>query len=242
VKREGSGRGTRWFVVIPVQAQPSPLPTTGAVTGIDMGIASFLTTSEGKHVPNPRHLKTSATQLAAAQQDLARKRRGSNRRKKAVSRVAALHGTVRRQRLDHAHKTALSLVRDHDLICHEALQIRNMTKRAKPVSDLENAGQFLPNGQAAKTGLNKAILDAGWGVFLSVLTAKAEKAGRELIAVNPANTSRTCPHCGHCAKENRPSQAVFDCQRCQYVGHADTVGAINVLRAGTALRQTAHAA
>ena len=68
---------------------------TGAVTGIDMGVASFLTTSEGRHVPNPRHLKASATKLAAAQQDLARKKRGSNRRKKAVSRVAALHGTVR---------------------------------------------------------------------------------------------------------------------------------------------------
>ena len=83
------------------------------------------------------------------------------------------------------------------------------------------------------------------GVFLSVLTAKAEKAGRELIAVNPANTSRTyphCGHCGHCAKGNRPSQAVFTCQQCSFTGHADTVGAINVLRAGTALRQTAHAA
>jgi putative transposase len=153
-----------------------------------------------------------------------------------------LHGTVRRQRLDHAHKTALRLVQDHDVICYEALQIDNMTKRAKPVPDLENAGQFLPNRQAAKSGLNKSILDAGWGVFLSVLTAKAENAGRELIAVNPANTSRTCPDCGHCAKENRPSQAVFTCQSCQFTGHADTVGAINVLRAGTALRQTAHAA
>ena len=117
-----------------------------------------------------------------------------------------------------------------------------MTRRAKPVPDLENVGAFLPNGQGAKTGLNKAILDAGWGVFLSVLTAKAEKAGRELIAVNPANTSRTCPDCGHCAKGNRPSQAVFNCQQCSFTGHADTVGAINVLRAGTALRQTAHAA
>jgi putative transposase len=242
VKREGSGRRTRWFVVIPVQVQPSPLPMTDAVTGIDMGVASFLTTSEGVHIPNPRYLKASATRLAAGQQDLARKKRGSNRRKKAVSRVAALHGTVRRQRLDHAHKTALSLVRDHDVICHEALQIPNMTRRAKPVPDLENAGQFLPNRQAQKSGLNKAILDAGWGVFLSVLTAKAENAGRELIAVNPANTSRTCPNCGHCAKGNRPSQAVFHCQSCQFTGHADTVGAINVLRAGTALRQTAHAA
>jgi len=242
VKREGSGRATRWFVVIPVQVAPEPLPMTGVVTGIDMGVASFLTTSEGVHIPNPRHLKAAASKLAVAQKDLAAKKRGSNRRKAAVSRVAALHGRVRRQRLDHAHKTALRLVREHDLICHEALQILNMSRRAKPVPDPENEGQFAPNGQGAKTGLNKSILDAGWGVFLSVLTAKAEKAGRELIPVNPANTSRTCPQCGHCAKENRPSQAVFTCQRCQFTGHADTVGAINILRAGTALRQTAHAA
>ena len=92
VKREGSGRRTRWFVVIPVQVQPSPLPMTGAVTGIDMGVASFLTTSEGVHVPNPRHLKVAAAKLAAAQQDLAGKKRGSDLRRAAVSRVAALHG------------------------------------------------------------------------------------------------------------------------------------------------------
>ena len=238
VKREGSGRRTRWFVVIPVEVALEPLPMTGAVTGIDMGVASFLTTSEGVHIPNPRHLKASAGKLAAAGRDLAGKKRGSNRRRKAVARVAALHRTV----AHHAHKTALRLVQDHDLICHEALQILNMTQRANPVPDPHQPGAFLPNGQAAKTGLNKSILDAGWGVFLSVLTAKAENAGRELIPVNPANTSRTCPQCGHCAKENRPSQAVFTCQRCQFTGHADTVGAINILRAGTALRQTAHAA
>jgi len=242
VKREGSGRRTRWFVVIPVEVQPVPLPMTGAITGIDMGVASFLTTSEGVHVPNPRHLKVAAARLAAAQQDLERKKRGSNRRRKTVSRVAALHGTVRRQRLDHAHKTALRLVQHHDLICHEALQIPNMTKRAKPVPDPAQPGAFLPNGQVAKSGLNKSILDAGWGVFLSVLTAKAENAGRDVISVNPANTSRTCPDCGHCAKGNRPSQAVFTCQQCGFTGHADTVGAINILRAGTALRQTANAA
>ncbi|HEY5178821.1 MAG TPA: transposase, partial [Dermatophilaceae bacterium] len=74
VKREGSGRRTRWFVVIPVQVPPEPLPMTGAVTGIDLGIASFLTTSEGVHVPNPRHLKVAAAKLAAAQQDLAGKK------------------------------------------------------------------------------------------------------------------------------------------------------------------------
>jgi putative transposase len=159
-----------------------------------------------------------------------------------VGRVAVLHGRVARQCLEHAHKTVLRLVTDHDLICHEALQIPNMTRRAKPVPDPENQGHYLANRQAQKSGLNKSILDAGWGVFLSVLNAKAEKAGREIISVNPANTSRTCPRCGHCAKGNRPCQAVFCCQQCQFTEHADTVGAINILRAGTALRQTAHAA
>jgi putative transposase len=141
VKREGSGRAPRWFVLIPVQVEPEPLPMTGAVTGIDLGVASFLTTSEGVHVPNRRHLKAAASKLAAAQQDLAVKKRGSNRRKAAVSRVAALHGTVRRQRLDHAHKTALQLVADHDLICHEALQI----------PELDPAGQTRPRPRSTRS-------------------------------------------------------------------------------------------
>jgi putative transposase len=78
-------------------------------------------------------------------------------------------------------------------------------------------------------------------VFLSILTAKAESAGRTLIVVNPANTSCTCPHCGHCAAENRVTQAEFRCVSCDHQAHADVVGATNVLRAGLAL-QAAHAA
>jgi putative transposase len=83
--------------------------------------------------------------------------------------------------------------------------------------------------------LNRSILDAGWGVFLLILTAKAESAGRTLIAVNPRNTSRTCPDCGHCCAENRVTQAEFRCVRCGYESHADLVGAVNVLRAGLVL-------
>jgi len=241
VKREGSGPRARWFVVVPLEVAPTPLPPSGAITGIDMGVASFATTSEGEFLPNPRFGKSAADKLAAAQRALSGRKRGSNRRQKAAERVAALHGVVRRQRLDHAHKTALKLVQDHDVICHEKLRIRNMTRRAKPKPDPDNPGTFLPNGQAAKSGLNKSILDAGWGLFLGVLTAKAEKAGRETVPVPAANTSRTCVECGNCEKANRPSQAVFVCQLCGFTGHADVVGAINILRAGTALRQAAHA-
>jgi putative transposase len=128
----------------------------------------------------------------------------------------------------------------YDVIAHEALPITNMTKRAAPKPDGE--GGHLPNGGSAKSGLNKSILDAGWGVFLGILAHKAESAGRELIPVNPANTSRTCARRGHCAKENRPTQAEFACTACAHTAHADVNAAINILRAGPALREAAEAA
>jgi putative transposase len=229
VKREGR----RWYVVLACDGVPAePLPTTGAVVGVDLGVASFLTTSDDRHLPHPRHLAVTAERLAHAQQALARKRRGSHRRRKARAQVAALHGKVRRQRLDHAHKVALGLVRDYDLIAHEELRITNMTRSAS--GSLAQPGSNV----AAKTGLNRSILDAGWGMFLSVLAYKAASAGRVLVAVDPRNTSRTCPQCGHCAAENRVTQADF---HCGFAGHADVVAATNILRAGLAL-QAAQAA
>jgi putative transposase len=232
VKREGR----RWYVVLSCDDVPTqPLPGTGAVTGIDMGVASFLTTSEGEHVDNPRHLSASAVKLAKAQQALSRCKRGSMRRRKVRERVAAIHRKVRRQRLDHAHNTALALVRDHDLIAHEALRVANMTRTAKGT-----VGEPGTN-VAAKSGLNRSILDAGWGVFLAVLAHKAESAGRVVVAVEPRNTSRTCPECGHCSGDNRVTQADFRCVACGFTGHADEVGALNILRAGLA-RHVAQAA
>ncbi|MDZ5442679.1 transposase [Micromonospora sp. 4G57] len=206
------------------------MTATSSAVGIDMGVASFLTTSDGVQIDNPRYLAASADRLAA----LARRKRGSNRRCKAREQVAALHAKVRRQRRDHAHKTALWLVRQHDLIAHEDLRIANMIRSARGTNDAPGVNV------AAKAGLNRSILDAGWGMFLAILSAKAESAGRTIIAVDPRNTSRTCPRCGHCAKENRITQADFRCVRCGYAAHADLVGASNVLRAGLA-RQAATA-
>jgi putative transposase len=231
-KREG----TRWYVVLSCEDVPAePLAATGAVAGIDLGVASFLTTSDGVHVANPGHLAASAGKLANAQQRLARCKRGSNRRRKQRAQVAAAHRKIRRQRLDHAHKTALSLVRRYDLIAHEDLRIANMTRSA--AGTVETPGRNV----AAKSGLNRSILDAGWGVFLTILAAKAESAGRTLIAVHPANTSRTCARCGHCVAENRVTQAEFRCVACGFAGHADQNAATNILRAGLA-RQAADAA
>ncbi|WP_240506584.1 RNA-guided endonuclease InsQ/TnpB family protein [Thermoactinospora rubra] len=233
VKRESK----RWYVILSCDDVPAePLPATGAVAGIDMGVASLVTTSDGGHLANPRHLAATAGRLADAQRDLARKRRGSTRRRQAVARIAALHAKARRQRLDHAHKAALALVRAYDLIVHEDLEITNMTRSAAGTIDAPG------RNVAAKSGLNRSILDAGWGVFLTVLAHKAESAGRELIAVEPRNTSRTCSRCGHCAAENRPTQAEFRCTACGHAAHADVNAAINILRAGLALRSAAEAA
>ncbi|WP_319018800.1 RNA-guided endonuclease InsQ/TnpB family protein [Microbispora sitophila] len=129
--------------------------TRGAAVGIDMGVASLVTTSDGDPLDNPRHLAAFAGRLAAVQRDLARKKRGSRRRRTAAARVAALDAKVRRQRLDYAHKQALTLVRAYDVIVHEDLRIANMTRSASGtiVQPARNV--------AAKSGLNRSILDAG---------------------------------------------------------------------------------
>jgi putative transposase len=233
VKREGS----RWYVALSCdEVSAEPLPATGAVAGIDLGVASLVTTSDGGQVANPRHLAATADRLGDVQRDLARKKRGSQRRRKQVAHLAALHAKVRRQRLDGAHKAALALVRAYDVIAHEDLRITNMTRSAS--GTVQAPGRNV----AAKSGLNRSILDAGWGVFLTILADKAESAGRKLIAVNPAHTSRTCANCGHCAKDNRLTQAEFRCVSCGHAAHADVNAAINILRAGLALRQAAQAA
>lgn len=185
VKREGR----RWYVILACDEVPSqPLPATGVVVGIDMGVASFLTTSDGEHIANPRHLAASGDRLATAQRALARCKRGSARRRKVRDRVAAIHRKVRSQRLDFAHKTANRLVADHDLIAHEDLRIGNMTRSASGTLDQPGVNV------AAKSGLNRSLLDAGWGMFLRVLASKAESAGRDVVAVNPHQHLPHLPH------------------------------------------------
>ncbi|SOE11476.1 putative transposase [Streptomyces sp. 2323.1] len=237
IKREGR----RWYAVLACDEVPAePLPATGSIVGLDLGVTHFLTTSKGVHVENPRFLQTRGEELAAAQQHLAtfpqRTRRRTKKHRAAARKVAKLHAKIRRQRLDHHHKQALALVREHDVIGHEKLNTAGMTKTPAPKPDPEQPGSFLPNEAAAKAGLNRSILDAGWGLFLGILAQKAESAARRVIPVNARNTSRECPACGHTAKENRTTQAKFECVQCGHVANADHVGALNVLkRAGLVL-------
>lgn len=215
---------------------------SGAVVGIDVGIASFLTTSEGHHQANPRWARAGADRLAGAQVVLARKRRGSANRRAARATVAARHRKVANQRRDFHHKLARKLVQQYDVIVVEDLAIANMVRRARPVPDPDRPGTYLPNGAAAKSGLNRSISDAGWGAFRRVLHAKAEEAGRVVLEVDPRHTSDRCGACGHTAKENRVSQAVFRCRSCGHTAHADEHAAANILRAGLALLAADQAA
>jgi len=128
------------------------------------------------------------------------------------------------------------------VIAVEDLKIANMLRRARPVPDPEVPGSYLANGAAAKTGLNRSISDAGWAQFRSILAAKAEEAGRQMISVDPRHTSDRCEACGHAARANRVSQAVFRCVRYEHEAHADEHAARNILRAGLALLAADQAA
>jgi putative transposase len=228
-------QGRRWMLVLSCDEVPTrPLAPTRAAVGIDVGIASFATTSDGEHLPNPRLGRAAAAKLSTAQQILARKQRGSNNRAKARATVAARHRKLANQRRNFHYHAARALVADHGLLVVEDLRIRNMVRRPAPRPDPDQPGRFLPNRAAAKTGLHRSIHDVGWAQFVSILRAKAEEAGRVVIEVDARHTSDRCGACGHTAQENRASQAVFSCRRCGHAVDADEHAARNILRAGLA--------
>ena len=236
VKREGR----RWYVILTAEQElPAPLPKTGAVVGIDLatGPNGLAYTSLGERIDNPAYGHAAAAKQADAQRAAARTKKGSNRQRKANERVAEVRRKVRNQRNDYLHKVSRQLVDRYDIIVAEKLNIAGMTRRAAPRPD--GTGGYLPNGGASKTGLNRSTLDAGWGIFLNMISAKAESAGRQFIQVNPAHTSRTCPKCGHQEEANRNGKA-FLCLSCGHESDADVNAARNILlRAGPVLRDAA---
>jgi putative transposase len=198
-KREGR----RWYVIVVTEQQPVPLPATGRQVGLDMGVTRFATTSDGQVIGNPRFLAASTRDLTAVQRTLAGCRLGSGNRRRAKRKLAKLHRKVANRRRDFHHQTARRLVDSCDMIAVEALNIRGMTGSAS--GSIQQPGRKV----AAKAGLNRSILDAGWGQFLVILLAKAEGAGRQVITVNPRDTSITCHLCG--ARCIRPGQDTVVC-------------------------------
>jgi putative transposase len=222
--------GRKWWVIAVYEDAPNPLSETGREVAIDLGIARFLTTSDGEIVANPKFGRNATDEMA----DLQRRFAATRYRSKTLKRkIRKLHRKIRNQRLDFHHKEARKLVNTYDVIAHENLNIAKMSKRAKSKPG-ELAGTWLPNGGAAKTGLNRSITDVGWAQFLTILNDKAAKAGRTVIGVNPAYTSIRCHKCQ--ATCTRPTQ---DSVVCPTHGRldADVNGARNVaLRAGLGSR------
>jgi putative transposase len=186
----------RWYVIVIAETTPVPLPAAGREVGVDLGVARFLTTSDGELVANPRFLAASAQVIADLERRKAQARPGSGNRKRIRRALGREWRKVRNRRRDFHHKTARALVNQCDVIALEDLNIAGMTRRPAPRPDPGKPGTFVPNRARAKAGLNRSILDAGWAQFISILTGKAAEAGRRLVLVNPAGTSINCHRCG----------------------------------------------
>ena len=222
-----SRSGSKWFVSIQTQREvEQPLPAATTAIGIDVGIARFATMSDGAFIAPLRSFKKHQQRLARTQQRMSRKVKFSNNWKKAKTRVQKIHTRIANARKDFLHKTTTTVSQNHALVCIEDLQVRNMSRSSR--GTIEEPGKRVKQ----KAGLNRAILDQGWGEFRRQLGYKVAWNGGMLIAVPPHHTNQTCPACGHVSQDNRQTQAKFLCVDCGYENHADVVGAINIAERG----------
>ena len=209
IQRKASG----WYANITVEGSVVPKVAIQTAVGVDVGLESFLTTSEGDKVENPRHLRHAENALKKTQRHLSRRKKGSHRRAKQVKLLAKQHEHVANQRRDFHHKTAHRLFSKYDAVVVEGLTIDNMKRNHY---------------------LAKSISDAGWGNFRFALGSKAENAGKHWLKVPPHGTSQICSGCGAIVKKSL-STRIHQCD-CGLTLDRDHNAAINILRAATALR------
>ncbi|WP_044084407.1 RNA-guided endonuclease InsQ/TnpB family protein [Bifidobacterium gallicum] len=229
----------------------TPLPIkreqTGMAVGVDVGVAHAAAQSNGMFLDLPK------TKLAKIDREI-------RRRQRAMARKANLSGKTRRQYVrdgvsqryarerakvadlyakkhriitDCYQKYTTGLVRDFEIVCVEALQTANMTRKATPKPDPNTPGHYLSNGQSRKRGLNRSMRNNALGMLRSMLEYKTKLEDTcTLVQVNPAYTSQTCFQCKHIDPRNRESQAAFQCVNCGHEDNADTNAALNILEAG----------
>jgi putative transposase len=209
LKREAG----KWYVIFSCEL-PSPevKPSTLPVVGIDMGLTHFLTTSEGQHEPNPRYLKNELPALRRAGRSVSRKMKNGKNRKKAVVKLQKIHVRVRNLRREHHFQLACRLVRAHGLIATEGLDIQEMLGNRR---------------------FSRAIQDAGWGQFLSILKNKAESAGSEVVEVDPRGTSQRCSECQALVVKTLRDRW-HSCHHCGLELDRDVNAARNILARGKA--------
>nr|WP_155744287.1 RNA-guided endonuclease TnpB family protein [Scytonema sp. UIC 10036] len=222
VKRKGG----YWFISILVEMpgelpEVKPLEDVKSVVGIDIGVNKLLAFTDGSFAENirPTTNKRTARRLRMRQRAISRKVKGSKNRRKAVERLSRIQHKLEQKRDGYNWQVASITVKKADAVAREDLKIKNMVKRAKPKHD--GKGGYKKNGASRKTGLNKIILDCGWGDLFNKIAWLALKAGKPVIIVNPKHSSQECPACGHTDKSNRDGEK-FICTACGYTAHADT--------------------
>lgn len=205
---------SRWHIAFAAVPASISGPSNGSVVGIDRGVAVTLALSDDttRQAPTPLCIKHLARKLSRA-------RRGSNRRVTLKAKLARLHARNVDRRKDFIEKASTSIARRYDLIRVEDLRVVNMTRSAR--GTVEMPGRNV----RAKAGLNRAILNSGWGMFVARLE---DKAPGRVEKVNPAFTSQRCSVCGHVAAESRKSQALFACVACGHTSNADLNAARNI--------------
>lgn len=208
-----------WYVVFTVETEKCLLKPTGEAVGVDMGLESFVTLSNGEQIKCPQFLRNSESGLKRIQRAVARKKKGSQNREKLICRLQKKHLKIKRQRQDFLHKTANSLIERFDEIAVEQLGIRKMIK----------SHHFA-----------KSIVDASWGYFLQMLDYKAENAGKKVCKVDPHGTSQTCI-CGEKVKKDL-SIRLHKCPKCGLSMHRDIVAAkVILMRAGQTRKDVTYA-
>lgn len=232
IKREGE----HWYVVLACEVtQVKRTPYTDEAIGIDLGVMKLATLSNGDVIENPKHYRKAQQKLACAQQRLAKKKKWSNRRRKAAKSVRNVHRKLRNQRNDYLQKHSRWLVDTYETIVFEDIKPSNLSRAPKAKQDEQ--GNYLPNGASAKAGLNKSILDAGWNQFITMCEYKAANAGTvQVIRVDPRYTSQACSGCGKIVKKTL-DERWHSCE-CGCELDRDHNAAKNILRLGRSLRET----
>ncbi len=199
-----SKKGKHWFISIQVEIDLEiPKHPSSSIIGGDLGVIRFLTLSNQKYYEPLNIFKKLKAKLAKLQKKIAKKEKFSNRWRRLKSKITKLHIRISDIRNNYLHKISSQLSKNHAIVILEDLKIANMTGSAK--GTVENPGKNVKQ----KSGLNRAILDQGWGEFIRQLEYKLTWNGGQLIQVNPKNTSRKCPKCSYISAENRKTQATY---------------------------------
>lgn len=225
----------RWHVSFPAP-QSAVAGVAGReerAVGIDRGVKTTLALSDATMLRAPVMRRSEQKKLVRLQRQLARCRKGSARRAKVKARIAKLHAGVADRRRDWVEKTTTRIAATYGVVAVEKLPVRNMVRAPKPKPAPDNAGGYLPNGKAAKAGLNRGIYANCWGVIAQRLEHKTSASGTSFVEVPAAFSSLECRNCGHSVKENRKSQAEFQCVKCGHEDHADIQAANTILARAT---------